>query len=120
MNESKTTSKGTVLRDSVIPVCTVIISGLLSWLIAVRANSHSAVLDSQRETLQKESPVLNKIADIADESEMVILRYIEIRRVYEILVTTYVSSIDKTVLGQDTTYTDKPVRDTTNYFVPKL
>ena len=120
MDKSKITSKGTVLHDFVIPVCTVIISGLLSWLISVRTNSHSAVLDSQREVLQKESSVLNRISDIADESEMVNLKYVLISIEREVRITTYVSSIDKTVLGQDTTYTDMPICDTTKYLVPKF
>ena len=51
---------------------------------------------------------------------MIVLGYIQISKVHEVRITTYVSSVDRQVVGQDTSYIDKPVHDTTYYYIPKF
>ncbi len=119
MKKNKETKKWQLSREIVISICTIVFSGLISWIIAYHSNTRSAILDSQREILQKEAPVLNRIADMAESFEMMNMAYIAISRMHEIHITTYLDR-DSTVVGQDTSFYDHPVRDTTLYFIPKF
>lgn len=102
-----------------ISIGTVLVSSLLSWLISNGSVKRAAVSDLQRELLQKESAVLNKISDISSESGMSCLVMINTRKTTEIHITTYMNP-DNTVASQDTTYFDYPTIDTVYYYMPRF
>ncbi len=102
-----------------ISIGTVLISSLLSWLISNGSVKRAAVSDLQRELLQKESSVLNKISDISSESGVFCLVMINTRQTTEIHITTYMNP-DNTVASQDTTYFNYPTNDTLYYYMPRF
>ena len=102
-----------------VPVLTVLISSLMSWLISNGAVKRAAVSDLQREVLQNDAPVLNKISDISSESRLLVISYIENQMTREVRITTYMN-LDGTVASQDTTYTVYPTSDTSYFCVPRF
>jgi len=103
-------------------IWSILVPALISLsgvIITVIANRRNAIYDSQRQLLQKESHVLNKISEIADESELVVVAFIERQRIHEVHITSYINQ-NKEVQFQDTSYHDYPKRDTTYYFIPRF
>lgn len=103
----------------ILPFLTLLLSAFLSWRISVSAVRSTVLNESKRELLVKESAVLNKVVDIAKESNLVYISYILENHVHEITVTSYMTP-DSVVVHKDTTSIDYPVRDTSFIYVPRF
>lgn len=102
---------------TVVSIVTVFLSAVLSLIISHRTVSQTAVAESQRESFLKEIPVMNKVFEISEECEWGLFSFIEVQGIREIRVLTYMYP-DNTVMKQDTTYSLKYERDTTDYRAP--
>lgn len=93
----------------------VIVSSIISYVIS----TNRMKVDTANQITLKESNLLNKIVEISEEGEPVIVDFINRKRVVEVHITTYMDSENK-VLFNDTSYYDHPVRDTMRYIIPKF
>ena len=111
--------KGDRLFTVCVSILTVLLSSTFSFFISNRSIKRSAISESQRESLLKDSPVLNKIFDISGECDIVLITFIEQINIREGLVTRYMNP-DSTIIKRDTTYTFRVEYDTSYCRIPKF
>lgn len=111
--------RGDRLFTVIVSLLTVVLSSVLSYVISNRSITRSAISDSQREALQKDSPILNKVLDISGECELVVIAFIKQINIRDGLITHYMAP-DSTIVKRDTTYTIRVEYDTSYCRIPKF
>lgn len=111
--------KGDRFFTVIVSILTVLLSSAFSYFISNRSIKRSAISESQRESLLKDSPVLNKIFDISGECDIVLISFIEQINIREALVTRYMTP-DSTIIKLDTTYTFRVEYDTSYCRIPRF